>query len=143
MAMDKQAWEFFQKHLGYSDEEMKLFKEDPKNEDVLTKAPALMKKTIIAEVVDAHGCNSQHKVGDKIYMDGAGNVISKLCPPRMCIYALGSLTAAVFTTNELFYAGVDPNQMRFNRVGCPDVGVHCGGWGRVVFEVRMTDRSDK
>ena len=30
--------------------------------------------------------------------------------------------------------------MRFNRVGCFDVGVRCGGWGRIVFEVRMEDR---
>ena len=42
--------------------------------------------------------------------------------------------------NELFYAGVDPNEMRLNRVGCFDVGVKCGGWGRIVLEVKMEER---
>jgi hypothetical protein len=25
-----------------------------------------------------------------------------------------------------------PNDMRFNRVGYNDVGVHCGGWGNLI-----------
>lgn len=70
MKISEETWNFFQKHLGYTDEEMKKFRENPRNEDVLSKAPALMNKTIIAEVVDSHGCNSQHKVGDKFYFDG-------------------------------------------------------------------------
>ena len=53
-------------HLGYTDEEMKLFRENPRNEDVLSKAPALLDKMIVLEVVASHGCNSQHKVGDKL-----------------------------------------------------------------------------
>ena len=35
---------------------------------------------------------------------------------------------------------IDPNEMRLNRVGCFDVGVHCGGWGHVVLEVKIEDR---
>ncbi|MEJ2719300.1 MAG: hypothetical protein P8182_19570 [Deltaproteobacteria bacterium] len=140
MAMDEHVWSLFQQHLGYTDEEMKTFRENPRNEDVLSKAPALMNKTIVAEVVESHGCNSQHKVGDKFYLDGAGNIISKLCPKKMCIYALSQLVPGVFAANELFYAGVDPNEIRFKRTGCFDVGVQCGGWGRVVMELRVEDR---
>jgi len=99
-----------------------------------------MNKTIIAEVVESHGCNSQHKVGDKFIFDGAGNLITKLCPKRICIYALSSIAPFVFTSNELFYAGVDPNEMRFKRTGCFDVGVRCGGWGHIVMELRIEDR---
>jgi uncharacterized repeat protein (TIGR04076 family) len=133
-------WKFMQEHLGYNDEEMKMFKENPRNEDVLSKVAALMNKTIIAEVVESHGCNSQHKVGDKFYFDGAGNLITKLCPKRICVYALTSVAALVFTSNELFYAGVDPNEIRFKRAGCFDVGVRCGGWGRIVLELRVEER---
>jgi uncharacterized repeat protein (TIGR04076 family) len=133
-------WKFMQEHLGYNDEEMKMFKENPRNEDVLSKVDALMNKTIIAEVVESHGCNSQHKVGDKFYFDGAGNLITKLCPKRICVYALTSVAALVFTSNELFYAGVDPNEIRFKRAGCFDVGVRCGGWGRIVLELRVEER---
>ena len=78
--------------------------------------------------------------GDKFYLDGAGNIISKLSPKRMCIFPLASLASLVFGIHELFYAGIDPNEMRFKRTGCLDVGVHCGGWGHIVMEVRVEDR---
>jgi hypothetical protein len=38
------------------------------------------------------------------------------------------------------YAGVDPNKMVFKRCGCTDVGVQCGGWGRIVMEARVEER---
>jgi len=88
--------------LGYTDKEMKKFRGDPKNEDVLSKSPALMNKTIVVEVIESHGCNSQHKKGDKFYLDGAGNLISKLCPKRMCIFPMTSLASLVFGIHELF-----------------------------------------
>jgi len=135
-------WSVMKKNLGYTDEEIKTFKADPRNEDVLSKAPALLNKTIIVEVVESHGCNSQHKVGDKFYFDGAGNLLTKQCPKKVCIYALSSATSMIFASNEMFYAGIDPNEMRFNRAGCFDVGLQCGGWGRIVLELKMLDRSE-
>jgi uncharacterized repeat protein (TIGR04076 family) len=138
--MSIEMWDAVQKHFAYSDEEMEQFKNDPRNVDVLMKTPEFQGKTIVAEVVESHGCNSQHKVGDKFYLDGAGNLISKLCPGRMCIYAVSALQNAVFGMGELLMAGVDPNEMRFKRTACFDVGLQCGGWGRVVMEVRAEDR---
>ncbi len=140
LAWNSIKWKFIKKHLGYSNEEMKHFRENPRNEDILSKAPDLLKKTIIVEIVDSHGCNSQHKVGDKFYFDGAGNLLTKMCPKRICIYALNSISTQVFTANELLYAGVDPNEMRFKRAACFDVGVECGGWGRIVMEIKVKDR---
>ena len=133
-------WKFIKKRLGYTNEQMKKFRENPRNEDVLSKAPELLKKTIIAEVIYSHGCNSQHGVGDKFYFDGAGNLLTKLCPERICVYALNAITSQVFTANELLYAGVDPNEMRFKRAACFDVGLERGGWGRIVMEIRLEDR---
>jgi uncharacterized repeat protein (TIGR04076 family) len=140
MKMTEESWKVIKKHLGYSDEEMKKFRGDPRNEDVLSKAAALMDKTIIVEVVESHGCNSQHQVGDRFYFDGAGNLLTKLCPKRICYYALNSIGGLIFAANELFYAGIDPNEMRFKRAGCFDVGVQCGGWGRIVMELKVEDR---
>ena len=140
MKISEDVWKFYQQHLGYSDEEMKKFRENPRNADVISKAPALMNKTIVFEVVDSHGCNSQHKVGDKFYFDGAGNLLTKLCPKRICFSALYSAAALIYAADELFYAGVDPNEMRFKRVGCGDVGVNCGGWGHIVMELRIEER---
>lgn len=141
IAWGNMKWKFIKKRLGYTDEEMKTFREDPRNEDVLSKAPKLLKKTIIVEVVDSHGCNSQHRVGDKFYFDGAGNLLTELCPKRICIYALNAITPQIFTANELLYAGVDPNEMRFKRAACFDVGLACGGWGRIVLEISVEERN--
>ena len=133
-------WKVMKTRLGYTDEEMKAFRENPRNEDVLSKASALLGKTIVLEVVDSHGCNSQHKAGDKFYFDGAGNLLTKRCPEKVCIYALNAATSMIFASNELFSAAVDPNEMRFRRAACFDVGVQCGGWGRIVLELRVKDR---
>ena len=140
MKVSEDVWKFYQQHLGYSDEEMRKFRENPRNEDVLSKAPALVNKTIVVEVVDSHGCNSQHKVGDKFYFDGAGNILTKLCPKRICFGALHFMPTLIYAAQELFYAGVDPNEMRFKRTGCVDVGVNCGGWGHIVMELRVEER---
>ena len=140
MTVSEDMWKFLQERLGYTDEEMKLFRANPRNEDIISKAPALMNKTIVVEVVDSHGCNSQHKVGHKFYFDGAGNLLTKLCPKRICFSALSSAAPLIGIAGELFYAGVDPNEMRFNRVGCGDVGVSCGGWGHIVMELSVEER---
>ena len=141
-AWNVMKWGVIKRHLGYTDEEMEVFRSNPRNSDVLSKAPELLDKTIIIEVVDSHGCNSQHKVGDKLYFDGAGNLLTKRCPKKVCVYALNAATSLIFTSNELIYAGVDPNEMRFKRAGCFDVGVQCGGWGRVVLEIKVFDRKE-
>jgi uncharacterized repeat protein (TIGR04076 family) len=140
MKLDEKVWKTVQQHLGYNDEEMKQFRENPRNEDVLTKSPGLMNKTIVIKVVESKGCNSQHRVGDKFYFDGAGNLLTHLCPKRICIYALSSVTQLIFASNELFCAGIEPNEMRFRRAGCFDVGVQCGGWGHIVMEIGVEDR---
>ncbi len=133
-------WKVMKAHLGYTDEEMKMFRENPRNEDVLSKAPALLDRTIVLTVVDSHGCNSRHKVGDMLHFDGAGNLLTKRSPEKVCIYALSAATSMIFASNELLYAGVDPNEMRFRRAACFDVGVRCGGWGRIVLELSVEDR---
>jgi uncharacterized repeat protein (TIGR04076 family) len=137
---ESQKWQIMQNRLGYNDGEMKEFRDNPRNEDILSRVPDLINKTIIAEVVDSHGCNSQHKVGDKFHFDSAGNLLTALSPKRICVYALSAVTLQIFAATEFLYAGVDPNQMRFKRAACFDVGIACGGWGRVVLEIRVEDR---
>jgi len=139
--ISKEMKENIKEHLGYNDEELKIFLDNPRNIDVLTKSLKLLGKTIIAEVVESHGCNSQHKIGDKLYFDGAGNLLTKLCPKRICIFALASLDKLIFAANELLYAGVNPNEIRFNRASCFDVGMRCGGWGQIVIELKIVDRN--
>jgi len=140
MKVNEETWKFMQQHLGYTDEELEKFRSNPKNVDIMSKAPDLMNKTIVAEVVASHGCASQHHVGDRFYFDGAGNLVTKLNPKRICVHALSVLSGPIVVVNELFYAGVDPNEMRLNRFGCFDVGIQCGGWGHIAMEVKVEDR---
>ncbi|MBI4768276.1 MAG: TIGR04076 family protein [Deltaproteobacteria bacterium] len=141
MDFNEDTWKVVQGHLGYNEEEMKLFRSDPRNEDALTKTAAMLNKTMVVEVIESHGCDSGHKVGDKFFFDGRGiSLLTKLGPNRICIFALHSIALAMTAMAELFYAGVDPNTMRFKRFGCPDVGIRCGGWGHVVMEVSIKDR---
>ena len=127
-------------HLGYNDRELSLFLDNPRNQDVLSKGLKFLGKTIIIEVVEAHGCNCQHKVGDKFYFDGAGKLLTKLCPDKICLLAISAVDKLVFAACELLLAGVDPNQLRFNRAGCFDIGLECGGWGKIIMEISVVDR---
>jgi len=140
MTVDERMWKVFQRHLGYSDEEMAGFRENPRNAEVLAQSAAVRDTLIILEVVQSHGCNSRHQVGDRIYFDGAGNLLTEMCPKRVCGYALHGAMLMVYTANEMIYAGMDPNKIKFKRTGCIDVGLECGGWGRIVLELRVEER---
>ena len=141
MKLDERIWKGVQQQLGYNDGEMKQFRENPRNEDVLSKTDVMLNKTIVAEIIESHGCDSGHKVGDKIYFDGRGiSLLTKLSPSRICIFALHSVALAMPALAELLYAGINPNEMRFKRFGCPDVGIKCGGWGHIVMELSVEDR---
>lgn len=140
MQFDEEFKNNLKKHLDYSDEDLKVFMENPSNIELLTNAPKVLNKTIVIEVVESHGCNSQHKVGDKLYFDGTGNLLTKLCPKKICSSALGTVGNLIFAASQLLYADVDPNKMLIKRVGCSDIGLNCGGWGKIVMELRVQDR---
>jgi hypothetical protein len=55
MDITEDTWKMLQKHLGYSDEEMKIFRANPRNADVLSKTALMLNKTIVAEVIESHG----------------------------------------------------------------------------------------
>jgi uncharacterized repeat protein (TIGR04076 family) len=143
MKIDEGIWKMVQEHLKYDDEEMEIFKANPRNEDVLSKTLIMLNRMIVAEVIESHGCDSGHKAGDRFYFDGRGvSLLTKLGPSKICIFALHSVALAMPAIAELTYAGIDPNKMRFKRFGCVDVGVRCGGWGHIVMEVKVEDRKN-
>ena len=47
----------------------------------------------------------------------------------------------IFAISEMLHATVDPNAMRFKRTNCFDVGLQCGGWGRIVPELSVQDHA--
>lgn len=127
------------KRLGYSDEEMEQFLDNPKNEQILSMVQKLAKEKLVLEVVESHGCNSQHKVGDRFIFDAFGNLQTRSCPDQVCIFMLAPAQILLYSAMELLLAGADPNEMKFNRTNCVDVGLDCGGWGRVVVELKAED----
>ena len=60
-----------------------------------------LEKTIVVEVVESHGCNSKHKVGDKLYFDGAGNLLTGRCPEKTCVYALSASLILAMATSTM------------------------------------------
>jgi len=140
MVIDESVWQYMKERLGYDDEEMRKFRENPRNSEVLGKAHVLSNKTIIAEIVESKGCNSQHKVGDRFTFDVVGNLLTSKNPKRICIFALARLAPIIFAVDELIYAGIDPDKIKYRRTGCFDVGIDCGGWGHIVMEVKVEDR---
>jgi uncharacterized repeat protein (TIGR04076 family) len=138
--MDERLIKIIQRRFGYNDAEIETFKNNPRNAELINRAKEFQNKLIVLEVVESKGCNSNHKVGDKFYFDYAGNLLTGLCPSKVCGYSLNSALMMIFTANEMFFAGVDPNEIRFKRASCFDVGIECGGWGRIVLELKIEEK---
>ena len=66
----------FQKHMEYTDEEMEIFRSDPEKVKMVTQTPEFVNCRVVAEVIESHGCNAQHKVGDRFVMTAGGLLIS-------------------------------------------------------------------
>lgn len=137
---NEERLKLIQEHLKFSDEDIEHLRKMPHLERIVENIPEFARYTIFAEVVYSHGCTSGHQVGDRFYMDAGGNLLSKRCPKRMCIFAISPLTMAAFHVAECLYWGRDPREIAFNRYSCFDVGVRCGGWGRIVVEVSVVER---
>lgn len=46
VAWKTMKWTIMKKHLGYTNEEMELFRSNPRNENVLSKAPVLLSEVV-------------------------------------------------------------------------------------------------
>jgi uncharacterized repeat protein (TIGR04076 family) len=139
---DNKLLRCFADRVGYTEAEMKLIQEgDPRLRQINRLSRAAARYSIQAEVVRAKNCNSGYRVGDKFILDVDGNFVSKLCPPRLCVYAMSQLVIPVALINERLSEGLDPNQFHFAHfVRCPDTGIECAGYGEVMLEVKVVPR---
>ena len=130
------------KRVGYTEPEIEKFHEGGHRiRQVLRLSRSAGKYSIRAEVVESKNCNSGHKVGQTLILDVDGNLISKLCPKKMCVYLISQLTIPVALINERLSEGHEPNDFHFMRfVRCPDVGVECLGYGEVMLKVQAVSR---
>ncbi len=138
----KRVLKRFADRVGYTEAEMELIQAgDPRLRQIDRLSRAAARYSIQAEVVRAKNCNSGYRVGDKFILDVDGNFVTKLCAPRLCVYAMSQLVVPVALINERLSEGLDPNQFHFAHfVRCPDTGIECAGYGEVMLEVKVVPR---
>jgi uncharacterized repeat protein (TIGR04076 family) len=136
-------WEKFQKHNGYTDEEIKIFRADPRRANAAPKlfSREIAKKCLIIEVVESHGCTAGLKPGDRLYFKALGVLDSKRSD-TWCAHALGSIPAIANMAQDRYVSGLDPNGMVFNHFPCMDVGPTKSGWGLVIMKAYVVDEDE-
>ena len=132
----EQIIRIIQRRLGLNDSEFQAIENNPGFQRVFDNAPAASRYRLVAEVVESKGCHSGHSVGQKLYFDSTGNLLTRKSPERICAFLLPNLLLLINVFFENLMNGRDPNEVIFNRTGCFDVGPACGGWGHVVVEMR-------
>ncbi len=140
--MDIKKIRWFAGRVNYSDDELAAFYEGGhRTRHVEKMSEAAPRYSIEVEVIRSRNCNSGHIEGQKILLDVDGNLISKACPKKMCVYLISQLTVPVALINERFSEGLLPNDFHFMRVvRCPDAGVHCMGYGEVMAKIEVVQR---
>lgn len=140
MNQPEQGLKTIQAIFKYTDEQMDIVKSNPKYMQMIGKIPQLVSTEFVFEVDEAHGCGCAHEPGQKIKINGNGSVSMNGSPPTICIYLLQAVTPIVYSAQEFIYAGLDPNEMIFTKVGCLDVGVRCGGLGHVSVHFKAVQK---
>ena len=131
-----------QKHMGYTDEEMEIFKADPQKMKMVTETPGFVKSRVIIEVIESQGCHAQHKVGDRFVMTPGGQLIAEECPKRMCISALAPVSHILPAIYDRLISKSDPDFERSTVVQCTDIGLDKGGWGKILMKVYLEKNPD-
>jgi len=132
----------YAQRVGYTAEELETFQEGGHRlRQVNRLAEAASRYSIEAEVIKARNCNSGHCVGQKLILDVDGNLITKLCPKKVCVYLVSQFTIPIALINERLSEGLEPNEFHFMRlVRCPDAGVECLGYGEVMVKIQAVPR---
>lgn len=134
----------YAQRVGYDAEDLaRLGPGDPRRRHIARLAEASQHYGIVAEVIEASHCNSGYRPGDRFVLDADGNFVAKLCPRRICVYLASQMVVPVALINERLSEGLEPNAFHFmHQVACPDLGVACQGYGRVVVKVGAEPRSE-
>ena len=135
-------WKGFQKHMNFTDEELKAWMDDPAKFEGAQKmcSPEMQRKWLIVEVVKSHGCANGLKVGDRLYFKGIGN----LDPERSshwCGHNMSFLPLIQDACHNLVMQGKDPNTMFPNHYSCVDTTPKYG-WGYVESKAYVVDEDD-
>ncbi len=142
---EKKFWKGFQGVMGYTDDEIEIFKSDPKHKMITPKFGAklmeMYKKYLVFEVVSSHGCAEHMKVGDRMFFKGMAKMDPEKSDP-WCVFAMGNMLSIASICHDRWVEGLDPNGMVYDHFSCMDCGVKAGGWGHVAMKAYVVDESD-
>lgn len=91
---------------------------------------------LVAEPVCSSHCSSCHNEGRPLYLNPMGMLISRKCPPGVCVHGVSQLSPLIYDYYDHLLRGADPNQMLFDYVTCTDAGLELGGLGDNLFRLR-------
>ncbi len=138
--VDEAVWPIIEERLGFTDEELRLFRNLPTNHKMLTtKAMTnIVNTNVVFEVVASRACNTRHKVGEKIYFNAERGMLAHKGPEYICPFLMPVMTRVMHMIQDRIWEGLDdplPSVVRIG--GCDDIGVECGGVGKVLLEVKI------
>ncbi len=141
MASSDFNWKAFQKHLKYTDEELETFKSDPKRANAAQKVftPKILKKDLIIEVVESHGCSCGIKVGDKLVFTAMSQLDLTRSSQNWCAHAMGHIPGAATLVQDRFVNGYDLDNLVYDHFSCGDVGPMKNGWGQIIMKAYVAD----
>jgi len=79
----------------------------------------------------------EHKVGECFYFNAEGYLRAHKGPEKICPFLMPVMTRMMWLIQERIYEGLDPRPT-FYIGDCDDVGYHCGGFGKVVLETKIS-----
>jgi uncharacterized repeat protein (TIGR04076 family) len=130
----EKRWKKVQEHLGFTDEEIALFRSHPNHVKAMERAPLFATHEIVIEVIESHNCAAGYQVGDQFVIDAEGILIPEKSPSKLCVAAIFSFKPLVDRMWQAFYN--NSTEILHDTVHCPDVGVRQGGTGSVTLRGR-------
>ena len=135
-------WEGFQDWMGFSDEEIAVWKADPKR---MMATPHLFSigltdKWMCFEVVKSHGCGNGHRVGDRLWWRAIGHLVTELSD-GWCGHNLSYAGLMQDAAHNLIMQGKTGNELFPDHFSCVDTTCKYG-WGYVECKVFIVDDKD-
>ena len=136
-------WKAFQKHNKLTDEELEVFRGDPKRNRVARKlfTEDIKKKLLVFEVTHSHGCSCGMKPGDRLVFKNM-TILDPTRSSPWCAQAFVGIEAFANMAQDRYCSDLDPNDMLWDMYSCEDVGPMHGGWGRVHIKCYVCDEGD-
>lgn len=135
--ISEELWQKVQEAMGYTDEEMAMVKSSPHQKAVLEASPELVRRKIVAEVVQAKNCAAHKAVGAKYVIRGNGVIRPQDCADNMCLSVLAALAPTAHTVMNRIAEGREVKGVYTEFLRCPDAGVECGGFGTAMIKVTV------